>query len=521
MRALLSVDDKTGLVLFAERLQRLGWELLATGRTGEALRAAGMAFTPIAELTHSPEMLGGRIKTLHPLIHGGILARRGNAEDEREVAEFAIPLIDLVVVNLYPFVDLLDNAALSPSERIELIDIGGVALLRAAAKNAKDVVVVSQPSQYEEVASLLEAGGVPQAIRMRLAREAFALTAAYDGAIASWLAAQTGELFPERLVLPLERRSVLRYGENPHQRAAFYALAARRGEGITLDRYRQLHGRELSFNNLLDLEAAFEAASDFLEPTVVIIKHTNPCGLASHDNLREAYERAHAGDPAAAYGGIIGVNRIVDEATARAIRPRNYDAIIAPGYEPGAFEVLRRKKKGEFIILALEAPWIPIALPQPGSYEQLDVRRISGGLLVQEPDMLPDERIEFRVVSQRAPTDAELRDLKFAFRVCKHVKSNCVVLAKDCAVLGIGAGQQSRVLAAEIAVKIAGERSGGSVMATDGFFPFPDGVERGIAAGITAVIHPGGSIRDAESIAVCDDHRVAMVVTSGVRHFKH
>ncbi len=271
MRALLSVDDKTGLVLFAERLQRLGWELLATGRTGEALRAAGMAFTPIAELTHSPEMLGGRIKTLHPLIHGGILARRGNAEDEREVAEFAIPLIDLVVVNLYPFVDLLDNAALSPSERIELIDIGGVALLRAAAKNAKDVVVVSQPSQYEEVASLLEAGGVPQAIRMRLAREAFALTAAYDGAIASWLAAQTGELFPERLVLPLERRSVLRYGENPHQRAAFYALAARRGEGITLDRYRQLHGRELSFNNLLDLEAAFEAASDFLEPTVVII----------------------------------------------------------------------------------------------------------------------------------------------------------------------------------------------------------------------------------------------------------
>lgn len=522
MRALLSTDNKAGLVPFATELVRLGWELVATGRTEQALRAADLPVRSVADLTGSPEMLGGRVKTLHPQIHGGILARRGNADDARDVAANNLSLFDMVVVNLYPFVELLAQPQLSPADHLEAIDIGGVALLRAAAKNHRDVVVVSSPDQYAAVLAALTTSAGPDAGHRRdLALAAFRLTAAYDAAIAAWLAADGGEQFPERLTLPLEKVQNLRYGENPHQQAAWYRLLGPPDGRPTLAGAEQINGKEVSFNNLLDLQAALDAASDFAAPTVVIIKHTNPCGLACYPELVEAYRRAHAGDPVAAYGGVIGCNRPVDEATAREIRPLNYDAIIAPDYEPAALAILKRKKQGQMIIFQAAGTWTPLAAAKGSQRGSLDMKRISGGLLLQTPDALADSDMALSPVTKREPTLEEITDLLFAFRVCKHVKSNCVVLAKHLAVVGIGAGQQSRVLAAEIAVKRAEDRTKGAVMATDGFFPFPDGVEVGIRAGVTAVIHPGGSIRDAQSIEVCDQHGVAMVTTGGVRHFRH
>ena len=535
MRALLSTDNKAGLVPFATALHRLGWELVATGHTQQTLLDAGLPVTSVADLTGSPEMLGGRLKTLHPRIHGGILARRGNADDERDVATHHLPLFDMVVVNLYPFVELLQQADLSAAERIEKIDIGGVALLRAAAKNHEYVVVVSHPDQYDGVlAAIATPDGASAAYRRELALAAFRLTAAYDATIAAWLGADAAETFPDRLTLPLQKIQSLRYGENPHQQAAFYRLIGSPDGRPSLAGAEQLNGREISFNNLLDLQAAFEAASDFMAPTVVIVKHTNPCGLACHPELVEAYRRAHAGDPVAAYGGIIGCNRTVDEATAREIRPLNYDAIIAPDYDPAALAILKRKKQGQMVVLRAAGAWAPHghqgltspagrigATPERYTPSQMDIKRVAGGLLLQTPDDLLDAQITLTPVTKRTPTLEEVTDLIFAFRFCKHVKSNCVVIAKHLAVVGSGAGQQSRVLAAEIAAKRAEDRARGAVMATDGFFPFPDGVEAGIRAGVTAVIHPGGSIRDAESIAVCDQHGVAMVTTGGVRHFRH
>lgn len=522
MRALLSTEDKTGLAEFAGRLHRLGWELVATGRTRQALLDAGLPVTAVADLTGSPEMLGGRVKTLHPLIHGGILARPDRPEDARDIVEHHLPLFDMVVVNLYPFVELLRRAEVSAADRIEAIDIGGVALLRAAAKNYERVLVVSDPAQYGDLITALEAPEGPcDEHRRRLATAAFRLTASYDAAIAGWLASDEPEQFPRRLVLPLEKVQDLRYGENPHQKGAFYRQIGVLDSRPTLTGAEQLNGRELSFNNLLDLEAALQAVLDFAAPTVAIIKHTNPCGLACHPDLVEAYRRAHAGDPQAAYGGIIGCNRPVDEATAHEIRPLNYDAIIAPDYDEAAFRILRRKKQGQFVILKAAGNWAPPTAPDRYPLAQLDVKRVSGGLLLQTPDAPRDEQITLTPVSKREPTLEELTDLLFAFRVCKHVKSNCVVIAKHRAVVGIGAGQQSRVLAAEIAAKLAGDRARDAVMATDGFFPFPDGVEVGIAAGVTAVIHPGGSIRDAQSVEVCDQHGVALVTSGGLRHFRH
>ena len=522
MRVLLSTENKAGLVPFATELHRRGWELVATGRTHQALIDANLPVTSVAELTGSPEMLGGRVKTLHPRLHGGILARRGHPEDEHDVAVHGLPLVDMVVVNLYPFVELLARAGMSASQRLEAIDIGGVALLRAAAKNHEHVLVVSQPEQYDGVLAVLASEGGPDlAYRQELALAAFRLTASYDAAIASWLSAGSADIFPERLTLPFEKVQGLRYGENPHQQAAFYRLVGPDDGYTTLAGAEQINGREISFNNLLDLQAAFEAASDFAAPTVVIVKHTNPCGLACHSNLVEAYRRAHAGDPVAAYGGVIGCNRTVDEETAREIRPLNYDAIIAPDYAPAALTILRRKKQGQMVILRAAGQWGPPVGTAGASLARLDFKRVAGGLLLQTLDTLADDQIALTPVTKREPTLEEVTDLIFAFRVCKHVKSNCVVLAKHLAVIGTGAGQQSRVLAAEIAVKRAGDRAKGAVMATDGFFPFPDGVEVGIRAGVTAVIHPGGSIRDAEVIEVCDKHGIAMLTTGGVRHFRH
>ncbi|HEY8744108.1 MAG TPA: bifunctional phosphoribosylaminoimidazolecarboxamide formyltransferase/IMP cyclohydrolase [Chloroflexota bacterium] len=523
MRALLSADDKSGLVPFASELHRLGWELVTTGRTQQVLQAAGLPVTAVADLTGSPEMLGGRVKTLHPRIHGGILARRDNTDDLRDVAAYDLPLFDMVVVNLYPFVERLQQAGLPSAERREAIDIGGVALLRAAAKNYEHVLVVSQPSQYEPTLAAIAAGDNPgAAFRRDLALAAFRLTAAYDAAIAAWLGTGTAEQFADRLVLPLQKIQTLRYGENPHQQGAFYRFVGPTEPQLTVAGAEQLNGRDMSFNNLLDLQAAFDAASDFAAPTVVIIKHTNPCGLACHQELVEAYRRAHAGDPLAAYGGVIGCNRTVDEATAREIRPLNYDAIIAPDYEPAALAILKRKKQGQMVVLRCRGTWGPAtAIDGLFNLTQLDIKRVSGGLLLQTPDTIADDQIILTPVTKRQPTLEEVTDLIFAFRACKHVKSNCVVIAKHLAIVGSGAGQQSRVLAAEIAVMRAEERAKGAVMATDGFFPFADGVEVGIRAGVTAVIHPGGSIRDAESIAACDQHGVAMLTTGGVRHFRH
>lgn len=522
MRVLLSTDDKSGLVPFATELRRLGWELVATGRTQNALNDAGLPTTAVADLTGSPEMLGGRVKTLHPRIHGGILARRGQADDERDVALYGLPLFDMVVVNLYPFVESLSRSDLTFDERLEAIDIGGVALLRAAAKNHQHVIVVSEPGQYDTVLTALQGQGVGPELRRQLALSAFRLTAAYDAAVGVWLGAGERTLFPERLTLPLSRAQTLRYGENPHQQAAFYRLVGPPAVRPNLASAEQLNGRDISFNNLLDLEAALDAASDFAAPTVVIIKHTNPCGLACHPELAEAYRRAHAGDPVAAYGGVIGCNRTVDEATAREIRPLNYDAIIAPDYEPPALNILKRKKQGQMVIMRVPGAWAPPATTTGAlTLGDLDIKHVSGGLLIQTPDAIPDAELTLTPVTKREPTLEELTDLLFAFRACKHVKSNCVVIARHLAVVGVGAGQQSRVLAAEIAVKRAEDRARGAVMATDGFFPFPDGVEVGIHAGVTAVIHPGGSIRDAQTIEVCDHHGVAMVTTGGLRHFRH
>jgi phosphoribosylaminoimidazolecarboxamide formyltransferase / IMP cyclohydrolase len=521
MRALLSTDNKAGLVPFAGELHSLGWELVATGRTEQALRAAGLPVRSVVDLTGSPEMLGGRVKTLHPQIHGGILARRGNADDARDVAEHHLPLFDMVVVNLYPFVEVMAQPDRTPADHLEAIDIGGVALLRAAAKNHQDVIVVSSPDQYDAVlAALTTDGGLDAEYRRNLALAAFRLTASYDAAIAAWLGAASGDRFPERLTLPLEKLQNLRYGENPHQQAAWYRLLGPRDGRPSLTDAEQINGKDVSFNNLLDLQAALDAASDFAAPTVVIVKHTNPCGLACHPDLVEAYRRAHAGDPVAAYGGVIGCNRPVDEATAREIRPLNYDAIIAPDYDPAALAILKRKKQGQMVVFRAAGNWAPAA-PNGGEQVPLDMKRVSGGLLLQTPDAIADADMPLTPVTKREPTLEEITDLLFAFRVCKHVKSNCVVLAKHLAVVGIGAGQQSRVLAAEIAARRAEDRAKGAVMATDGFFPFPDGVEVGIRAGVTAVIHPGGSIRDGQSIEVCDAHGVAMLTTGGVRHFRH
>ncbi len=525
MRALLSTDNKTGLAAFAGGLHRLGWELVATGRTLATLVDAGLPVRSVAEISGSPEMLGGRVKTLHPLIHGGILARTSDPDDQRDILEHQLPLFDMVVVNLYPFLELLKQADLSSEQRIEAIDIGGVALLRAAAKNFARVAVVSAPAQYDAVLTAVEQSeGLTLELRRRLATAAYRLTAAYDAAIGAWMARDEPEQFPDRLVLPLEKIEDLRYGENPHQRAAFYRQLGVAEAGPSLAGATQLNGREVSFNNLLDLQAALDAVRDFVSPTVVIIKHTNPCGLACHPELVEAYRAAHAGDPMAAYGGVIGCNRVVDEATAREIRPLNYDAIIAPGYDEAAMRILKRKKQGQMVVLQTTAPLAPSdprAAGQPYPLLDLDIKRVSGGLLLQTPDDTRDEQIRLAPVTKRQPTLEELADLLFAFRACKHVKSNCVVLAKHLAIVGTGAGQQSRVLAAEIAAKKAGDRARGAVMATDGFFPFSDGVEAGIAAGVTAIIHPGGSIRDQESIDICDRHGVAMVTSSGLRHFRH
>ncbi|MEW5762141.1 MAG: bifunctional phosphoribosylaminoimidazolecarboxamide formyltransferase/IMP cyclohydrolase [Bacillota bacterium] len=512
-RALVSVSDKTGVVDFARGLVALGWEVVSTGGTAKVLREAGLPVIYVTEVTGFPEILGGRVKTLHPNLHGGILALR-TPEHLNQLRELAITPIDLVAVNLYPFKATISRPHVTPAEAIENIDIGGPAMIRAAAKNHRHVIVVVNPARYGEVLAALERGGdVDPELRLVLAREAFRHTAHYDAVIAAYLneLAAEPEVFPAEAAFPFELAGILRYGENPHQRAAFYRDV--RARGASVGSAVQLHGKELSYNNILDLDAALGLVREFVEPAAVVVKHTNPCGAATAATLAEAYRKAFAGDPVSAFGGIVALNREVDGETAAAMAGIFLEAVIAPAFSPEALDILKQKKN-----LRLLAAGPLDAARYPGAGLQL--RRVGGGLLVQEPDDIVLGEGELRVVTRRQPTPEEMAELHFAFRVVKHVKSNAIVVSKGRQVLGVGAGQMNRVGAARLALEHAGEKARGAVLASDAFFPFPDTVEEAARAGIAAIIQPGGSVRDAEAIQAADAHGIAMVFT-GVRHFRH
>ncbi len=501
MRALLSVYDKTGVVELAKGLHELGWDLISSGGTAEVVADAGIPVVDVADYTGSPIMLGHRVVTLHPRIHGGILADRDDPEHRQDLATHGIEPIDLVVANLYPF-------AADPS--VEMIDIGGPTMVRAAAKNHAFVGVVIDPEDYELVLGELAVGGLTSVTRRALARKAFAHTAAYDAAIVSWLDdsghGETHDPLPDSLHLALDRVQDLRYGENPHQVGARYRFAH---GGGWWDAALQHHGKELSYLNLFDTEAAWRLAWSVGDaPTVVVIKHANPCGVASHDDIAEAYRRAHACDPVSAFGGIVAVNRAVPVALAESLAEVFTEVVVAPDFDDDALETLRQKKN----LRIIEAP--PPAVPL------LDIRSIDGGLLVQTADRVSLDREAWTVATERAPTDAEWADLEFAWQVAARVSSNCIVLAKDRQAFGIGAGQQNRRDAGRIAADKAAGRAAGGACASDAFFPFRDGLDAAVEAGCTAVIQPGGSVRDDEVITAADEAGMAMVFT-GERHFKH
>ncbi len=514
MRAIISVSDKAGVTEFAQGLSKLGFEVFSTGGTKKALAGAGVPVKSVSEITGFPEILDGRVKTLHPMVHGGILARRDLPAHMEELAKHKIQKIDLVAVNLYPFVQTVAKAGVTIQEALENIDIGGPTMIRASAKNFPGVIVIVDPADYQPILEKLKKGDLPQDDRKRLAQKAFQHVAVYDTAIAQYLR-QGEEGFPEEMTIAIKKRYGLRYGENPHQKAAFYsevAVGGKQNTGITWA--KQLGGKELSFNNILDADAAWGAATDFAAPTVSVIKHTNPCGLASHKDIAEAYRRAFTGDEVAAFGGIVAANRPVTLAMAKAIKPVFYEIVIAPDYEPEALELLKTKR--DLRILVAELP------PGYGKAEAgyTDFRRVKGGFLVQDSDTLPEGQVTLKTVTKRQPTPKEIEDLLFAWRAAKHVKSNAIMLVKDKTVVGMGAGQPSRIISANIARDKAGDKAKGSVLASDAMFPFPDVVEAAAAAGVTAIIQPGGSIRDEDSVKAADKHNIAMVFT-GVRHFRH
>jgi phosphoribosylaminoimidazolecarboxamide formyltransferase/IMP cyclohydrolase len=515
--ALISVSDKSGLIPFAQALAAQGARIISTGGSARALRDAGVPATEVSEHSGFPEILDGRVKTLVPQIHGGILGRRDLPEHVAQMAQHHIAPIDLVTVNLYPFEATVARGA-GYNECVENIDIGGPALIRAAAKNHDFVAVLTEPEQYAEVLEeMARHGGTSAELRRRLAGAAYARTAAYDAAIASWFAEQRDETFPARLTVGGTLRQKLRYGENPHQSAAFYVSGARCGIATAV----QVGGKELSYNNLNDTDAAFECVAEFEAPTVAIIKHANPCGVASAATLAEAWALALRCDPLSAFGGIVAVNRVLDGAAAEKIASIMTEVIIAPDADEAAKAALARRKNLRLLLTG--------GLPDPAA-GGLTFRSVAGGFLAQTRDNGRVGASDLKVVTQREPTGRELADLVFAFRVCKHVKSNAIVYAKDAATVGIGAGQPSRVDSARIgawkseeAAKAAGidaPLARGSVAASDAFFPFADGLEAAIAVGATAVIQPGGSVRDKEVIAAADAAGIAMVFT-GMRHFRH
>jgi phosphoribosylaminoimidazolecarboxamide formyltransferase/IMP cyclohydrolase len=513
-RALISVHDKTDLIPFATTLTQLGWDIVASGGTERALREAGLPVTPIEQLTQLPEMLGGRVKTLHPAIHAGILVR-DRAEDLAELTAHGYAPINMVVCNLYPFSETVAKPDVSLQDAIEQIDIGGVTLIRAAAKNFLSVVVVCDTADYRRVEAALRAsGGVDMALRRDLAIKAFLHTRDYDTAIHAYLqrsagvaaTAEAGEELPTQLSISVQRGEVLRYGENPHQVAAYYSANPYEGPlGGTL-----LSGKALSYTNILDIDAAWRAASSFDEPSVVIVKHLTPCGVAVGATLAEAFPKALASDPLSAFGCAMAVNRTVDEAFVESLGTLMIDDIAAPGFTPGALALLGSKRKNCRLL----------QIPYPYNGVELEVRSVHRGFLVQRADVGDPDGTSMRVVTHRAPTDAEMKAMRFAWRAMQHVKSNAIVIAGEDATYGIGGGVTSRVDAARLAVAKAGERAKGAVMASDGLIPFADGLEAVAQAGVTAVIQPGGSIRDAEVIEAANRYNIAMVFT-GVRHFRH
>ena len=521
-RALVSVSDKTGLVPFARRLAALGVELLSTGGTQRALAEAGVPVVSVGDHTKAPEILGGRVKTLHPRVHGGILYRRGLAADEADVKARDIPPIDLVIVNLYPFRQAVE-AGKPFAECVEEIDIGGPSMVRSAAKNAAHVGVVVDPADYEGVAAELEQGGVlSDATRFRLMKKAFAHTAAYDAAIAEWLTAREAPdaapaHFPAALAAIYEKAGDLRYGENPHQAGAFYR-AAREPEEPTVAFAKVLQGKELSYNNLLDLEAALAGVKEFDGVACVVVKHNTPCGVSLGATPAEAFARARACDPVSAFGGIVALNRPVDAAAAKELTDLFLECVIAPGYDDAARAALAAKKN----LRLLEAPLLAAgrAAWRRRPEELRELRSIPGGLLVMDRDLGSVRREDCKVMTRRAPTEQEWKDLLFAWKVVKHVKSNAIVFAREDRTVAIGGGQTSRVESVKTAVMKAQLEVKGSSVGSDAFFPFPDGVQAIAAAGATAIIQPGGSMRDAEVIAAADAAGIAMVAT-GMRHFRH
>lgn len=517
-RALVSVSDKSNLTEFVSGLVALGFEIASTGGTRRHLEEAGVDVIDVSTYTGFPEIMNGRVKTLHPKVHGAILGRPDLEGDAAAIAEHEIVPFELVVCNLYPFAETIAKDGVTIPEAIEQIDIGGPSMIRSAAKNHAYVAVVTKSCQFDEVLAAVKAGSLDETLRRKLAAAAFEMTASYDRSIANYMAEVTSdqdEAFGDNLTISLTKQATLRYGENPHQGAAFYVEP--NAAAHTLAAAKQLNGKELSYNNLLDLDAAWAIPNEFDKPAAAVMKHSNPCGCGTGATLAEAFERAYEGDPISAFGSIIGFNQVVDLATAEQLcQPNRFvEAIIAPGYDDDAFKMLTTKPKWKKNVRLMTCE-----TPPSSAKASLEYRRVSGGLLVQDRDEQPDPTDDWKVVTKREPTAEELADLQFSWLVCKHVKSNAIVFAKGGQVIGVGAGQMSRLDSAYIAAYKAGDRSKGAVVASDAFFPFRDGIDEAAKAGITAVIEPGGSRKDDEVIAACNEHNMAMIFT-GRRHFKH
>lgn len=507
MKALLSVYDKTGLAEFAAALQKNGFELVSTGGTAKAIADAGIPVQQVSDLTGSPEILDGRVKTLHPVVHGGILARRDLDSHKQQLGEHGIDTIDIVVGNLYPFVETVSKSDVTLEDALENIDIGGPTMIRAAAKNFPHVIVVVDPDDYGWIGERIDAGSaLSMEERRSLARKAFQHVASYDTAVSQYLG-EGDSLSIDEVTFGYERLNELRYGENPHQKGALYASPMASG-GIV--RAKRLHGIDMSFTNVLDAEAAWKAVSDFAEPAVCVVKHTNTCGLSVNADQPTAYRNAFEGDSVSAYGGIVGFNRTMTKETAEAMRRVFYEIIVAPDYEPEALEILTKRQRTRVLQVT----------PSQGPQENLDVRLVSGGALIQTVDAIEEDPSSWKVVTERQPTDAEMADLAFAWKAAKHIKSNTIVLAKNNTLVGMGAGQPNRLVSIHLAIRIAGDKAKGSVLASDAFFPFADNIEMATSGGVTAIAQPGGSIRDDEVIAAANEMNLAMVFT-GVRHFKH
>ena len=513
-RALISVSDKDGIVDFAKELKAMGVEIISTGGTKKAFKDAGVDALDISDITGFPEMLDGRVKTLHPKVHGGLLALRDNKEHMETIKKHGIQEIDMVVINLYPFKSVIKKPGISIEDVIENIDIGGPSMIRSAAKNAQSVVVLTDKADYPTVLAEMKAGGVKPETLNYLRVKAYKTTADYDTYISNYLETRIldGDGLSDRIIISADKKQGMRYGENPHQKAAFYVFPdfPETGPGNC----EQLHGKELSFNNIYDMDAALNIVKAFDDPAAVIIKHANPCGVAISTDITDAYVKAYEADPLSAYGGICAMNRQCTKGIADKVEKMFMEVIIAPDFDAEALEILKGKKN----IRIMKCGELKKSTGRGIQY--MDIRKVTGGLLVQEPDLKAVDKSELRQVSKKAPSAQESRDMEFAWKVCKYVKSNAIVIAKDGVAIGIGPGQTNRVGAMNIAIKNAGDKAKGAVLASDAYFPFRDNVDAAAAAGITAIIQPGGSVRDTESILACDEKNIAMVFT-GVRHFRH